>query len=162
MDAFVLREVGRRTNYDMHVVLTAKHALETHLMVGSQYEPSDELQRLLGLATRHDIVSVRAIDYIELGHLQGVPDGYVKELISIMNEMLSHAPFESRDIHDGFGAHANNVWFLQGHYNAVCSQLYRCSWLYNTIEDLTGIRHPMPVPKAEIIEQVKNASYALC
>lgn len=161
-DSFVLREVGRRTNYDMMTVLAAKHALECSLMYGDENVPSDDLQRLVSLAERHNCVSVRAIDYIELGHLQGVPEWYVKELIAILHKMLSHAPFETRDIHDGYGSLANNTWYVQGHYNHVCAQLYKSTWLYNTIADLTGVQHPAPQWKQSIYDQVMNATYALC
>ena len=132
IDAYILRSVIRRCNYD-------KSKLENFL--DATYTYTEEEQANDWVTERYKATKIPCISFVEHIWSNGInhyPESLIGALQSIVSEVLTHKPFEVITIHDSFACHPNNMNVLRKQYNNVladlsdstilddiCSQLYQ-------------------------------------
>lgn len=116
VDAFMIREIVRRTNYDPEWIQKIKN------MNHAQYYEDENTRMiliLLDLYKKSGMLSQRILDYIRPYNLDILPEGMLEKLIS----RLSPKPFKMLTIHDCFRVHANYANELRKQYIELLAEL---------------------------------------
>lgn len=169
VDAYVLRSIHRRCNYDKDVVEMALHFINTELsfrMNGTKQDTSEASKAMayyVNLFERHQVA-----DVVILPHLIGtsfqaraLSTEHLEKLGSIVESMLCHEPFEVAGIHDEFKCHANNMNYLRSHYINIFCDIAEGTILDSVFTDLFG--KPVKYQKLSdnLSEHIVNSNYAL-
>jgi hypothetical protein len=159
-DGYMLRELNRRCNYEVTQIEDAIRLLERVVYIG---KPCIELQRLGKLYKRFNQVSVVAIEYLTEDSLINLSEGYRKELLRILKEMWDYPSFEVTNIHDEFKCLPNHVHRMKFWYQELLVEAYCSTWWSDTYSVLVGEDHSYldEEPKPEIIQQIRDAEYAI-
>lgn len=169
VDAYILREMHRRCNYNHDVITQAKEAIEVEMN-----------KRNLGLTKQVLINLPNSIDYFKtqydrsthissavLPHINRVTVSYLSDvhlqgLYRIACQMLGHKPFPLVTVHDEFKAHANNVNQVRFHYKEILAELAES----NVLDDLLSQVYGQPVKfeklSSDLATKIRNSNYALC
>lgn len=122
-DAYLLRGMERRCNYDPVVVRNAQEVLQYGALgysAGSEQMPcTEELSELLPLCIRAHIADVALLPLLDWSNVMCLPKWMLTKLLSIVNDMLSYKPFPIITVHDAFGCHANNCNVTRYHYKEI-------------------------------------------
>lgn len=169
VDAYVLRSMHRRCNYDAEQVRYA-----------NQYIQREQLQRANGTSTQGDtylskkigyyieqynrssVADVVILPYLDQTNVSCLSDDHLAALLQIINGMLQHKPFELITIHDEFKAHPNNVNWVRWHYKEILAEIADSDLL----DDLLGQIHGMPGTfnkrSFNLGDQIRKSNYSLC
>lgn len=168
-DGYILRELHRRCNYNPAQVKWQIKVIEAHLagklVVADErdLEKKRNLLRLQKLALRHNNFSIRAIEFIDTYTLRGCKPQYLEKLLETLKSCLTYHPFKVRTIHDEFACLANHVVNMKQVYNDLLAEAYNSTWLYDVIQDLSGISHHHLQPKHDAATEamIRDNSYSL-
>lgn len=98
IDAFVVREMNRRCNYNKDLVLSLLALPCTGK--GLDRDVDHTLSALINCYEQSKLLSVRCIDYIDIHNYGMLPEEMREELESILNGMLKYKPFHLLTVHD--------------------------------------------------------------
>ncbi len=164
LDAFVLREVDARCDYNETQLRMAKEAIESCLKGETQLGTMTEVKRLETISKKFKMVSIRGAEEIKRGYLADIDHMYLRELLAIVDSVLEEdKPHQLKLIHDGFGSLPNHVNSTKTHYNNILAEVYIGEWLPKVVQKLTGINmlKDMEKPRADIIRKLRNNHYAI-
>lgn len=153
IDAYILRSLVRRCNYDKPMF---KRALEALQQTG-------ETNNALTTVKRFNATQMADISDIHDMIMNGAnyPKPMKDKLIAIIKQVLSYEPFDVVCIHDSFACHANHMNTLRFHYNSILAELSESTVIDDILNQLFGDEEP--VKKGEsIYEYIINSNYALC
>jgi hypothetical protein len=168
VDAYVLRSMHRRCNYDQAMAMQASLILETEL-----------LDRLLGATRKAGVPSGKAGYYVEHYLRSGVPDvtvlpfltpenvqlltrQHLDALSTIVNGMLQYKPFELVTIHDEFKAHPNNINWVRYQYKEILAELAESNLLDDLLSQLHGVPGTFKKLSNNLGELIRESAYGLC
>lgn len=170
MDAWILRSMHRRCNYDREVVEAADHLIELELMeramgeARNTNEPSGkvayyaEQYRRSTLADAvilpHLVADDTAVTHLTTEHLQA--------LAKIVTGMLTYQPFELVTVHDEFKAHANNMNHVRWQYKEILAEIAESTVLDDLLSQITGVPGTFAKLSFNLPEQIRASNYALC
>lgn len=165
-DAYLLRGIERRCNYDPVVVRNAQEVLRMAALGYScgntQMACTDELSELLPLCIRSHIADVALLPLLRWDNVMCLPKWMVHKLLSIVNDMLSYKPFPILTVHDAFGAHANNCDLTRYWYKEIMADMADS----NLLEMLMCQLYQITEGKYEKLssnlgDKIRNSNYAL-
>ena len=169
-DAYALREMHRRCNYDKGVITQAHEAIEATLN-----------QRKLGLAQpseateahgkvayymeqyrRSTLASAVILPYLNQGTAAMLTTEHLERLLKITTGMLAHKPFPLVTVHDAFASHANNVNQVRWHYKEILADMAESNLLDDLLSQL--YKEPCTFDKLSfnLPELIRNSEYGLC
>lgn len=109
VDAYVLRSIHRRCNYDKDVVEMAKELIDQELYLRSTVatypqnmtkpDPSKAMTYYINLFNRHQVADVVILPYLDQVEVMHMSSEHLEKLGSIVESMLCHEPFEVVTIH---------------------------------------------------------------
>lgn len=163
LDAYQLREVNARCDYNKEQMMEARDAIKAYLKGESQVGTMIEVKRLEGISKQFKMVSIKGAEEIKRGYLHGICKDYLMDLLLVIESVLKHEPNQLKLIHDGFGALPNHTNTLKTHYNNGLVDIYRGQWLFVVLSQLTGIDYlnkqdPIDL---EIVKELRNNKYAI-
>lgn len=141
LDAYLVREVGHRCNYNPRTLRLAVQAIQEVISGKPQIGTDLQLKRLQDLSLRHEMVSLEVVNHIESGMLSDIDFDYLVEVMDLCLDTLKYEPFQTRWIHDESACSPNHIERMRKHLNQVLADIYKGSWLFNVIEDLSGISY---------------------
>lgn len=108
IDGFLVRELSRRCNYDMALLLVAEDALlarlaDPRLMVRKRTPDIEQLWK------NHEFMSLVGIEYVIDHSPRDLSKDYCEELLALVNQVLEYQSFECVTIHDEYKCHPNHV-----------------------------------------------------
>ena len=167
MDAYVLRSMHRRCNYNREVaeeaayVITAelhqrslgKEAFDFHgcpktLYYKAQYERS----------TLADITIMR---YLNEDTVKCLSVGHLKALERILDGMLAYQPFELVTIHDEFKSHANNVDHVRWQYREILAEIADSNVVDDLLSQIHGKQGTFTKLSSDLGNQIRQSNYGL-
>ena len=170
IDAYVLRSLIRRCNYDQNLMQNAAHSIETILLERSTGKP----QKLYGAYSSHmvgvmveryqrsQMVDIRLLDYVTHGDLELLDSDYLRALAKVVNDCLSHKPFPIMCVHDEFKCHANNMNQLRYHYKEIMADLADSEILSDIFSQLLGKKVTYVKKSTNLSEKIRQSNYGLC
>lgn len=118
-DAFLVREVVRRCNYDEIRLLLVQSILKSY----ATQMGNGTLTYMEDLANKHGFLSLRAVEFIDLDNVLDYSHDYRRELIALIDEVLSKPRFDVVTIHDAYKSHAKYMNYLRECYMTVLAEL---------------------------------------
>lgn len=145
-DAYLLRSLVRRCNYDEGKVKAAAYVLlteqsrRTHgVSIEQDLDEATTLaHRLIARWGRCEVPDARLLDYVCEESVVYMSDKHIEQMIRISAEMLSYKPFPVVTVHDEFKAHPNNINQMRFHYVSILADLARGMALEDVYEQITG------------------------
>lgn len=165
-DAYLLRGMERRCNYDPVVVSNAQEVLQMAALAYScgrtQLPVTEELSELLPLCIRANIADVALLPLLNWANVMCLPRWMVTKLLSIVNDMLTYKPFPIVTVHDAFGCHANNCDITRYWYKELLADFADSNLLEMMLCQLYGItdgKYEKLSPN--LGDKIRNSNYAL-
>lgn len=169
VDAYVLRCIHRRCNYDPSVVETAYVALLAEKDLRDTYgvQPVDpqhgsKLAYYLEQHQRSQMVDVVILPYIKDGKdTQYLPTQYLEKLLTIVEGILQYAPFPVVTIHDEFKCHPNKMNHLRQQYINVFAELAESRVLDDILSQIHGTPGTFVKLSSDLGDHIRKSNYAL-
>lgn len=171
VDAFVLREMHRRCNYDPLVLFFAHEAIQQELDLRDQRLTSDipvddecslKLKYYIELfeATKQPTTAI--LPFIQDGHdTQYLSDDHLKKLLRIVEQMNAHKAFPLVTIHDDFKSHANNCNHVRSHYAYILAELAESQILNSIFSQIYGMEVKYQKLSENLGDVIRKSNYAL-
>lgn len=167
IDAFVLRSMHRRCNYDEGVVNNALVFLnqEIDYRAGQELDlkgPTNEkITYYIELFKANNMVDPVIFPYITSINTQYIPTGMLDQLKAIALQMIEHKPFELVTVHDEFKAHANKLNYVRGHYREILAQLAESEILSSILNQIHGASSKYIKLSNNLASHIRGSNYAL-
>lgn len=166
IDAYVVRNIHRRCNYDKDMVLQAKSVIDSailhHTLGIANTTPDNKIQHYIDLFTNAGIVDPVILPYLTPENVESISLDMLKELEFLVDTMLSYEPFEVVTIHDEFKCHPNNMNHLRNQYIQILAQLADSDIATNILRQIHKINEGVfKKSSADLSEYILNSNYAL-
>ena len=99
VDAYVLRCIHRRCNYDKDVVETAREILQEALDNPQLAKQNKTIGYYKDLYHRSHMVDIVILPHLTQENVHGLSHQHIEELLNIIDSMLVHKPFEVVTVH---------------------------------------------------------------
>lgn len=169
VDAFVLRELVRRCNYDRDLVEEAHRLITAELLRRpgpfasiNLMDVSKELQTYVRRYLATGMVSVVILPYLSEHGIQGMPYNLLRSLNKMICSMLEYRPFPVITIHDSFSAHPNNVNWVRHWYKELMAELSESTILDDIFTQLYGTSVTYNKRNYNLAPMIRQSNYALC
>lgn len=155
IDGMIVREMGRRCNYNSEQLLNVINALESK----SSRDDRTKDKMVMNLWNHYlssGFLSARILDYLDSDNMALVDATKIIDLIKTM----PNNPFNIIMIHDAFRAHANNGNWVRKTYNQILHEIGKSDLLSYVVSQIKGTK--VPVNKlGSFGEDILEANYAL-
>ena len=165
IDAYLLRSVLRRTNYDSKKVKQAVTLIEKELAatyrtpIDSTKESDMPLtEQRFTLTNMVDASTLYLINKDSIGYLGTT---HLTRLLALAKEMLNHKPFETLTVHDAFRAHANNCNRVRYWYKELLAELNESTILQDILNQITGTNSKFLKYSNNMATFIRNSNYTL-
>lgn len=120
IDAFIVRELVRRCNYDRNHLIFISDLLALNCMNASVTALVHSIEQS---AIDHQFVSLRAVEFINRDNVLEFSMGFRHELSRLLYEVLSKPRFDVLTIHDAFKSHPRYLNYLRETYMTILAEL---------------------------------------
>jgi hypothetical protein len=151
LDAYLLRELNRRCNFD---VIQLNQALDIINLV-------EAANGELVVTDRENIVSLVEVEYLTLENVSDYTFNQLAQLKEIIIQSLNFGSFELVCIHDEFKCHANHMNKLRKHYNIILCELYYSNIMSDIVEEIGGQKVFLLPPDDATAHQILNSNYSV-
>lgn len=174
MDAYVLRSMHRRCNYDRDLAEYIREGIQIELMMRAMGEtrtierPEDNAPAVSPAAYywdqyhRSTLADITILPYLTTEVLQQLTTDHLQGLASIINGMLQYEPFPLVTVHDEFKCHANNVNWMRFQYKEILAEIADSNVLDDLLSQLHGIPGQFNKLSFNLGDQIRQSEYALC
>lgn len=169
MDAYILRAMHRRCNYDRSQAEYAAQCIEMELIernlginTTSQEFMTDKLAYYIAQYQRSTLADIVILPYLDQATVSLLSTEHLQALASILEGMLQYQPFELVTVHDEFKAHPNNINWVRWQYKEILADVADS----NVLDDLLSQIFGMPVQfnrmSFNLGDQIRDGEYGLC
>jgi hypothetical protein len=169
VDAYVLRSVHRRCNYDREVVENVGRLIELELGNRAHLQSLEmpvvsgsKLDYYVNLWTQTQMADVVVLPYITPQNVSQVPHAMLVKLDEIITTMLGHKSFEVVTIHDEFKCHPNHMNQLRFHYKEILADLADSETLSYILSGIYGRPGKVGKMSSNLSQKIRQSNYALC
>ena len=168
IDAFILRELLRRCNYDVNVVSYANELIEAELLErhlenidAQECGAGTDIEYYIEQYSRSDQPSVVILPFLNSYSVTCLTTEHLQVLKHITNQMLQYRPFPVITIHDSFAAHANNVNWVRHWYKEILAELADSEVLSDILSQIHGETGNVPKRMQNLSALIRQSNYAL-
>lgn len=169
LDAYVLRNIHRRCNYDQEMVQNALELIKSTLDERNSPSfneegqlPTGKVQYYVEQYLRSRMADTVILPYLTSTSIKGVPTDLLEKLEEVVEGMLEYVPFPVVTIHDEFKCHANNMNHLRQQYINILADLAESGVLTDILSQLYGTKSKWIKPCPSLGEKIRQSNYALC
>ena len=168
MDAWVLRSMHRRLNYNREVVENADQLIEMELVkrsLGRGFVDgtlSPKVQYYIAQWERSSLADAVILPYLDEYSVSCLQDTYLQALAVMVQGMLKHPPFELVTVHDEFKAHANNMNQVRWMYREIMAEIADSNVLDDLLSQIMGVPGTFNKLSFNLADQIRKSNYALC
>lgn len=171
VDAFVLREMHRRCNYDPLVLFFAKDAIYQELELREQHLTSDipiddatshKLKYYIELFEETKQPTAAILPFIQDGRdTQYLSDEHLVKLQRLIKSMNQHKSFPLVTVHDDFKSHPNNCNWVRHHYAYILAELSESMILDSIFSQIYGMEVKYQKLSDNLGEAIRKSNYSL-
>lgn len=168
IDAYVLRSIHRRCNYDRDMVMQAMSVLldewdRRNQGSSTQESPADnKVGYYVKQYERSGMADVVILPYLkEENDTQYLSTDHINKLLEIIEGMLEYQPFEVLSVHDEFKCHANNMNHLRQQYINIFAEIAESDLLSDILSQIHGVFGICPKLSNNLGELIRGSNYAL-
>lgn len=172
VDAYVLRCIHRRCNYDARQVAYIDQCIQSELIGRSLYgQPTaaameefmnDRVGYYIEQYNRSGMADVVILAHLDQATVTCLSQQHLEKLAELVNGMLAYKPFEVITIHDEFKCHPNNMNHLRQQYINVMADLAESNVLDDLLSQLYGTPGNFTKLSSNLGELIRKSNYALC
>jgi hypothetical protein len=168
VDAYILRCMHRRCNYDREIAEYAAELIEIEMLeriMGTQRvisTPSGKAGYYVCQYERSSVPDVVIMPYLDEENIQKLSQAHLVSLAEIINGMLQYEPFELVTIHDEFKAHANNMNWVRWQYKEIMATLADSNLLDDILSQIHGTPGTFNKLSSNLGDKIRKSNYALC
>lgn len=168
MDAYVLREMHRRCNYDREVMEAVATLIEVEMILRNMgtvrsSECSDPtVAYYRDQYTRSSLASAVILPHLDCHSVQSLSQKHLEALAVMVNGMLEYKPFPLVTVHDEFKAHANNINHVRYQYKEILAEIADSMVLDDLMSQIHGRAGVFPKLNYQLGDLIRNSNYALC
>jgi len=168
VDAYVLRCMHRRCNYDREIAENAAAVIEIEMIsrsLGTQPlvgELDDPIQVYLDHYKRSTVPDIIILPYLDMETVRFLSQKHLEQLATIVNGMLQYQPFELVTIHDEFKAHPNNINWVRWQYKEILADIADSFLLDDLLSQIHGRVGYFPKLDHNLGEVIRKSAYGLC
>lgn len=165
-DAYVLRCIHRRCNYDRSMVEYAYDMLQGTLGNRSKGIPQATLQTMkmkyyVAQYERSGIADVVILPYIDQTTADELSTEHLQKLLELVEGMLKYLPFEVVTIHDEFKCHPNNMNHLRQQYINVMADIADSNVLDDILSQIHRSTGHFSKLSNNLGDLIRGSNYAL-
>lgn len=169
IDAYVLRCIHRRCNYDPVVIEAAREDLLTtkrfYEYGGLPRQPVDYSSKVgyyIEQWKRSGIVDVVILPHLVYGPgINSLPIEMIDKLLLIIEGMSKYEPFEVVTIHDEFKCHPNNMNYLRYQYKEILADLADSNIIDDILTQIHGFPGSFKKLSPNLGDIIRLSNYAL-
>ena len=167
VDAYILRSIHRRCNYDRTAMEQVALLLETEQnqrAVGIDtegFDCSEKVAYYIDQYRRSGMADVVILPYLTVGDMSSLDTPHLEALFTIVNGMLEYQPFEVVSIHDEYKCHPNNMNHLRQQYINVLAELAESNVLEDIMGQLHGTTGTYQKLSTNLGDKIRKSNYAL-
>lgn len=168
VDAYVLRNIHRRCNYDREMVETVSDILWGELFMRQSElsiedtPASSQMAYYIEQYNRSTVADPVIFSHITVDSVKLISHTHLQTLFGITASMLEYYPFEVVTIHDEFRCHANNMNHLRQQYINILAELAESDLLSDLLSQLYGTNYPVHKLSNNLGTLIRGSNYALC
>lgn len=168
VDAYILRCMHRRCNYDRPTIEAAATLIEIEMIERSLGNtrnvgrPGGKAGYYVDQYNRSSVADVIIAQYLDEDNITLLSQKHLEELAEIVNGMLQYRPFELVTIHDEFKAHPNNMNWVRWQYKEILALLAKSNLLDDLLSQIHGVPGTFPKFSNNLGDLIQNSNYALC
>lgn len=166
VDAYVVRSMQRRCNYDMEMVRKAQTLIFSEIdwrQSGGDpnYAEDSKIAYYTQQYERSGMADVVILPYLNGLNIANLSYDHLVKLLAIVETMLAHKPFPVVTIHDAFKCHANNMNHLRQHYINILAELADSRVLADIMSQLYGRTCPVVKVDMGLADMIRGSNYSL-
>ncbi len=168
MDAWILRSMHRRCNYDREIVEDVDAMLDWELIERALGQATQDLTKAdakveyyIEQYRRSTLADAVILTHLNDENVQALSTEHIKALARIVTGMLAYQPFELVTVHDEFRAHANNCNWVRWQYKEIMAEIAESDVLSDLLTQITGVPGTFNKLSFNLPEQIRNSNYAL-
>lgn len=168
VDAYILRSMHRRLNYNREVVEHAAALIEIEMLsrhLGQSQQPvdlEDPIALYIDHYTRSTVADVVILPLLTHENVCQLSKSHLEKLAEIVNKMLQYQPFELVTIHDEFKAHANNVNWVRYQYKEILADLADSNLLDDLLSQIHKSQGTFTKLSSNLGDVIRESNYGLC
>lgn len=167
MDAWILRSMHRRCNYDRAMAEGAAHLIEMELIERSLESPklstaTGRVQYYIEQYERSTLADIVILPHLGDGWVAALSTEHLHALAGILEGMLQYQPFELVTVHDEFKAHANNMNWVRWQYREILAEIADSDVLDDLLSQIHGVPGTFNKLSFNLGDQIRKSAYALC
>ena len=164
LDGMVVRELGRRCNYDCTSLIITQILIEEILNERSQDYKPVSIHRIESLAKDSGFVSLVGAEYINnnCSTVHNFSSEYLVQLLDLINTTLAHDSFQLIMVHDEFKCHPNYCNSLRKEYATVMAEIADSDILRFILEQITGTTECITKYTTDLGNKIRtNSNYGI-
>jgi len=171
MDAWVLRNMHRRCNFDWVSSDHAEVCMEAELIQREAgYTPTPEeqaeftnpkIQYYIEQFNRSTLADPVILPYLDQANVSCLSTEHLEKLSVIAKSMLKHKPFELVTVHDEFKAHPNNLNHVRQHYVDIMAEIAESYVLDDLLSQVYGSKGTFQKLSTNLGALIRGSNYAL-
>ena len=161
VDAYVLRTLVRRCNYNVKQVTNAIGLIQEALKdIRLVYFYDDEAIMPVHLFNKTGIADISCLEHLPK-IVNQLPQRMLKQLLATFTEMLKHEPFEVITIHDSFACLPSHCNVLRWHYKEILAEIVESTMLDHLLSQLFSEECIFSKLDKDLAPLIRNSNYGL-
>lgn len=169
VDAYLLRCIERRCNYDPFVLGKAFDILmhENLRRAYGGFTPrlkkvdDTDFHYYQKQYQRSNMVDVVILPHLTRDNVQLMDEVHLDKLTSLVEGMLEYAPFPVVTVHDEFKCHPNNMNHLRNQYRNILADIAESNITDDILSQLYGYQGTFPKLSKDLGKKIRKSNYAL-
>lgn len=164
VDAYLLRNVVRRCNYDKTQVTKVNKLLKEQLAARQPVTKTQNkaLQDAINQFNDHNICDTSIIPLINAQNINKIPAWIMVKLLDITTQMLKHDPFPVLTVHDCFRCHPNHADVMRYWYKEIVAEIAESEMLNAILTSITGVNQAIPKYSSKLPALIRESNLAIC
>jgi len=161
IDGFVVREMGRRCNFDRDYLLEKRSILQGILADNNTEPLAWGESYFLQCEAKHNFTSLVGVDYFHRDDMDCYTPEDCYKILNLVNRTLSRPSFELVMIHDNFKCHPNYMDYVRQNYIDIFVELAESTVLDAILTKIKGIPTHVKKLSDNLGELIRDSEYAL-
>jgi hypothetical protein len=166
MDAWVLRSMHRRCNYNREMVEQCQAWIDAEIYrrcreLKDTTTPTGKLVYYIEQYQRSTLADVVILPHLTEENVRQLEEDHLMALARILAGMLQYEPFELVTVHDEFRSHANNCNWVRWQYREIMAEIADSNVLDDLLTQLHGVPGTFNKLSFNLGDQIRKSAYAL-
>lgn len=173
MDAWVLRSMHRRCNYDADMADFAAKCIAVELYKRNQGTNDDQvsvdedtyeaIRKYKHHYERSTIADIVIMPWLTPMSVRMLDTKHLEKLGSIIAGMMQYQPFPLITVHDAFASHANNVNWVRWQYKEILADIADSDVLVGILDEIYGVTGGSYGKRSNNLgDKIRQSNYSLC